>query len=959
MSDLPLEEILARAMALDPDSRSAFLDEACGGDRGMRSELESLLAVAEQFPPPVDPPPGNDSQTAAPLPERIGRYPVLGVVGAGGMGLVYRARDPELEREVALKRLPIGIQADSAELARFRREARVLARLRHPNIATVHSLESGNEGPFLTMELVPGRTLHALLSEERVPVERALRIGVQIVAAMEAAHAEGIVHRDLKPLNIQVAEADEVKVLDFGLAKTVDEPKPDGFDATDATDETGELCQPTGPAAADAVTLTGLVMGTPGYISPEHLLGNPVGPPGDVWAFGCILFECLAGTSPYPATGSAARVPTRLRYTLGARDLEPDWSLLPNGLSADIDELLRSCLQTEPGDRPDSVAVRSALERAQEKMAAPSLKEWVISRRGVTALVCLLIVIAVAVMTSRPWRTTPVGIPASTVRQLTFRGNTVAFDLAPDGETAAYLDEMGRLVYLDVRTGQEQAAPLINAATNETISIVGARSTGLRWSPSGQELAVVGARIPADRTTSTFIVDRGEHRAIALGDADFSGVAWSPDGTRIAGTRGAGSTSAVCIVECEGGLSSDVLLDGTVRPAKILDWAAGDWLFLKSVENDSIYVVSASGGAPRSTRMNGLLRCLPDREKVCSYGGRQLRLASLDSDGLPADDYTVLADRLPRFATMFSLARDGRRVLYDNALLTEAWLGERATATSGDDDFRWSRLVRGSLSTQTARFSPDGSRVALVAARAGDRLRDLQILSMADGTRSIAVRDTGTSWPDWSPDGSELVYRNSRGMARVRLDGGSPSQIPGPQDPMYIRWLPDGRIVYMDREGDLWRAYSQLDVASGRITRLPIDPERGTLLQFAMAPGGNSIAVAGNRGERDEVKVWLIDLTNGSERLLYDGWAAPFDWSADAQWVYLITEHEPESSNRRKSRVLRAAVADGAIEFVADLPEPAFTWDRIDLSPDERRITCDQRRTGGDLWLMDIKPIRN
>jgi hypothetical protein len=176
---------------------------------------------------------------------------------------------------------------------------------------------------------------------------------------------------------------------------------------------------------------------------------------------------------------------------------------------------------------------------------------------------------------------------------------------------------------------------------------------------------------------------------------------------------------------------------------------------------------------------------------------------------------------------------------------------------------------------------------------------------------------------------------------------------------MHIHWLPDGRIVYMERDGDLWRAYNQIDPVDGSISRLPIDEAGGTLFQLAMAPDGNSLAVAGNRGGYYEVKVWLVDLADGSERLLYDGRAAPFAWSADARWVYLVTEEPSVSGDERQSRILRVAVASGAVEFVADLPEPAEGWSHIDLSRDELNIVYIQRRSGRDLWLMDIKPIRN
>lgn len=956
LSDLPLDEILTRALTLDPATRSEYLDAVCGEDPALRSELESLLSVADRFPSKYAETEAADSPESVPLPESIGRYPVVGVVGAGGMGLVYRARDPELEREVALKRLPAGIQADSAELARFRREARALARLRHPNIATVYSLESEPDGPFLTMELVPGQTLHALLEEGPLPRDRALRVGVQIAAAMEAAHAEGIVHRDLKPLNIQVGEADEVKVLDFGLAKALDEPaSPAGSDA-DGAQAAARTVLPAG--AVGPVTELGRIVGTPGYISPEQLTGSRVGPPADVWAFGCVLFECLTGNSPYRDAGATIRVPARLRRTLAALELKPDWSLLPAGLPAGVDELLRSCLQVEPGERPSALEVRHTLERGLEELAAPSFAARWFSRRGAIVLVCALVAITGAVMLGRRSGPAPQGIPASSVRQLTFHGNTMAYDLAPDGRSVAYLDETSRLVYLDTETGQGNAAPLTAGAAKDTIVGVGARLSGIRWSPSGQELAVVGVRRKAPTTTSTFIVPRGEHRADALGVADFAGVAWSPDGSRLVGMRGLGNQAVLCVVERASGRYHDVPLDRPVSPARILDWSAGDQIYFKIVEGDSTYAVPSSGGTPRGVLTGRWLRFVPDRDGVCWTVGSQLRYVPLDADGLPTGSHSVLADRVPEFTSLFSVARGGRRFLHDNRGLVEVWLGRRAAASSGDE-FRWSQLVRESLSTNAARFSPDGSRIALVGRPVGSMDSILMVHSLVDGSRTILARDDRLNWPAWSPDGSELAYSHGRGMARVELDGGEPRQIPGPRDPMLIRWLPDGGIIYMERDGDLWSAYRRIDPADGSISPLPIDPDGGSLFQCAMAPDGNRVAVAGNRGGHYEVKVWLIDLTNGSERLLYDAHAAPFAWSADARWVYVVAELESESGGTRRSRVLRVAVEGGDVETVADLPEPSYSWSHMELSPDELSLVYTQRRIGRDLWLMDIEPTHD
>ncbi len=264
---------------------------------------------------------------------RLGPYEVLAPLGAGGMGEVYRARDSRLSREVALKGLPEAFAADAERLARFRREAQTLAALNHPNIAAIHGLEEAEGSPYLVLELVAGETLAARLALGALPPAEAIAIGVQVAAAIEAAHESGIVHRDLKPGNIMITPTRVAKVLDFGLAK-LDEGLATGPSDCDS---------PT--AASPAATVAGVILGTAAYMSPEQARGQAVDRRSDVWSFGCVLFECLAGRAAF--TGVTAP-------DLMARILErdPDWGALPPSTPLRVRELLRRCLRKDADARP-------------------------------------------------------------------------------------------------------------------------------------------------------------------------------------------------------------------------------------------------------------------------------------------------------------------------------------------------------------------------------------------------------------------------------------------------------------------------------------------------------------------------------------------------------------------------------------------------------------------------------
>ena len=274
---------------------------------------------------------------------RLGAYEISGTLGAGGMGEIYRARDVRLDRAVAIKALPREFAHDPERRARFEREARLVASLSHPNIAGIYGIEDFERVPFLVLEYVPGETLAAKLSRGALPIAETVGIASQIASAMAAAHDRGIVHRDLKPGNVMLTPEGAVKVLDFGIAKAAHGAPAEG--------------------TSDTMTREGTVLGTAAYMSPEQARGKGVDRRADVWAFGCILFECLAGRRPFHgATGTDTLV--------NVLEREPDWSTLPPSIPAALREGIRRCLQKDPSQRPSEL---TDLRRELERMVAPQL----------------------------------------------------------------------------------------------------------------------------------------------------------------------------------------------------------------------------------------------------------------------------------------------------------------------------------------------------------------------------------------------------------------------------------------------------------------------------------------------------------------------------------------------------------------------------------------------------------
>jgi len=346
-----VEELFHAALERGPDARQAFLDDACGGDADLRRQVELLLAKEEEAGSFLETPAMRDTTatqtaTGTAVGREFGPYRIVSPLGAGGMGEVYRAHDSKLGRDVAIKMLPHQFARDPERLARFRREARTLASLNHPNIAAIYGLEESGDVDCLVLELVEGETLRGPL-----PIERALDYARQVAEALEAAHAKGIIHRELKPANVKVTGpasgySGRVKVLDFGLAKAIWGPEQNQ-DLSQAATVTG------------LETLAGHIVGTPGYMSPEQARGKEVDKRTDIWAFGCLLYELLAGKRVF----SGETVPDTIAAVL---EREPDWQSLPAKTPAKIRELLRQCLQKDADRRLPNIAdARGTIEREQ------------------------------------------------------------------------------------------------------------------------------------------------------------------------------------------------------------------------------------------------------------------------------------------------------------------------------------------------------------------------------------------------------------------------------------------------------------------------------------------------------------------------------------------------------------------------------------------------------------------
>jgi serine/threonine protein kinase len=330
-----IEETFHAALQLSPDERSKYLAEVCANDPELRGEVESLLAETEHDGNFMEQPAGGLSLKLVPQPSLEGRvlnhYRIGPLVGSGGMAEVYRARDTRLERDVAIKVLHQVQFIERLQLERMYREARLLATLNHPNIAAIYGIEESDGLCGLVLELIEGETLSERIGRGAIPVREVLELAGQIAAGLQAAHAKGIIHRDLKPSNIKITPDRTVKIVDFGIAKL--------------------LRTLDGGSEQTSISMHGAVIGTPAYMSPEQARAKPVDARTDIWAFGCVLYEALAGKPAFEGeslTDVIVRIATE----------DPDWSRIPafpEMFLAELERMLRKCLQKDPELRYQSI----------------------------------------------------------------------------------------------------------------------------------------------------------------------------------------------------------------------------------------------------------------------------------------------------------------------------------------------------------------------------------------------------------------------------------------------------------------------------------------------------------------------------------------------------------------------------------------------------------------------------
>ena len=680
---------------------------------------------------------------------RIGPYEITALIGEGGMGKVWRAHHTGLKRDDALKVLPDAFASDRDRLARFRREAQVLASLNHPNIAHVYGLEQSDGVQALVMELVEGPTLADRIAQGPIPVDEALPIAKQIADALEAAHEQGIIHRDLKPANIKVRPEGTVKVLDFGLAKAV-EPVGSVVDASQSPTITS-------PAM---VTGVGVLLGTAAYMSPEQARGKAVDKRSDIWAFGCVLYEMLTGKRPFDGED--------ITDVLGAVvRLDPDWTMLPASVPPTVRSLLRRCLEKDRRKRiADISTALFAIEEAGAlgtRASSPAIaaRQFPLWRRlatyGAPALVAAAIAGGAVWIATRPLppRVSRLAITTTPVTALAMNGVERDLAIAPDGNRVVYAGNNGRELFV---------RPL---DALESVSLFTGAPRGPFVSPDGQWVGF------ADGTSvlKKVAIAGGPPVTIATLDGNTRGATWMPDDTIVFATNA--TATGLQQVAAAGGPTTVL-----TRP----DRARGDtdhvWPERLPGGLAVLFTILPVGGGIEAAQVAVLDR-QTGTQKVVVHGGSHAHYVgsghlvyaaanallavafdpvTLETRGTPVpvipDVVTTVVP--PGGGVNAVVAADGTLAYVRGGglgagLRTLVWVDRQGRETP---------IAAPPRVYTYPRVSPDGGRVVT---RAADQEDDLWLW---DVTRLTLTRLTfnpgGDSYPVWTPDGQRLIFSSQR-----------------------------------------------------------------------------------------------------------------------------------------------------------------------------------------------------
>jgi len=863
---------------------------------------------------------------------RIGAYEIIGVIGAGGMGEVYRARDTTLDRDVALKVLPESLASDPDRLMRFEREAKTLASLNHPNVAQVYGVEgvvppsgseevrplrqapSGSEEvrpprQAIVMELVEGEDLAARLTRDPIPLDEALTIARQVADALDAAHEKGVVHRDLKPANIKVTPEGVVKVLDFGLAKAVAGPEDPASGSNIANS----------PTLTARATQLGMILGTAAYMSPEQAKGRSVDRRADIWAFGAVLFEMLAGRRAFEGDDVSEVLASVIKG-------EADWQALPAGTPAAVRRLLERCLEKDPKRRLRDIA--DGMIELDERLAAPVAPVATGPVAPRAPLWRRLLPVAAAVLLTAA----ATSFVTTALRPAPAPADRVTFSMQPEGFSgfvrrgSLALSPSGRLLLYG-------GAPVTDAPTAFTQlylrpldeiggrAVIGAENAAMAvFSPDEEWIAFT--RIPGSTRIFKVPVGGGPDTLVCESVEPVRGIAWSRDDVLVFGT-----SAGLFSVPAGGG-----------QPAPVTSVSAGTteafqhWPTLVSGTDLAVFV---SGAARDQLGTLAAVRLGTGEVTKLGIEGTSPQylssghVAYVTADGalravpFDASSVTTTGDAVPLVASI-GLGMNGRAYfdVSETGMLVywpvDGQFTEHRRLVWVDRDGRASPIAAEPRSYTYPRISPDGTRLAV---ESRDEEEDVWVWDFnVETLRRLTTGPAPDQYPVWTPDGRRIVWSSFQddrnGVYVVNADGTGAIERLADSD---VELSPNAMVP--DGTGVIVRTFrtlgSNTDLFFVPLTGGDVRPIVAAPFSEANAsisPDGRWLAYQDNTSGRTQVTVRPFpDVDEGNWQVSTQGGRDPI-WSRDGRELYYV---DPEGTMMRVPVTFTPT-------FAHELPQPLF-----------------------------------